>query len=613
MKFLLPITILSFFTLTFQVHAKTPQTHDAREFSSAQFRAAIFYEVLLGEIHLINDSDPTMGYSLLLDAAHKTKNTELFKRAVDVALEFRSGDAALSAAQAWQKAYPTSREANRYILQILVALNRLEDSLEPLKKELALTPDSTKPVTLMEIVPIYARATNLESATAVVREALTEILNNPTTGASAWVAIGRLELAANNRSAALEAAQNAYALASGSEDATFLALGLMEPDTPVAELWVKEFLHKYDSPEVRMAYAQTLIKAQRYQDATAQLQRITKASVKPPNDTPEIRTHINLAWLLLGTLQLENKQYELAQNSIQKFIDLSADPASTNVSANVNAPVDTIDSTAAPESFDANGVQTRLQVQAYLAMAQIAEQKKDYITAEKWLTRVTDPEHTVRIQIRRASLLAAQNKFPEALQILHDLPEDNAEEARQKLAIEIQFLRDNQKDEAAYDRLKQALTQNPKDPDLLYDFAMQAEIVGKPLEMEQTLSTLLSYQSDHFHAKNALGYAWAQRGVKLEQAKVLIQEALQAQPDSPHIRDSLGWVEFKLGHIATALDLLETTFKDLPDAEVAAHLGEVLWHADQPKRAQEIWTQGLKINPKNKILLETIQRLNPKP
>jgi tetratricopeptide (TPR) repeat protein len=100
--------------------------------------------------------------------------------------------------------------------------------------------------------------------------------------------------------------------------------------------------------------------------------------------------------------------------------------------------------------------------------------------------------------------------------------------------------------------------------------------------------------------------------VRLPEAKALIQKAVAFAPADPFIRDSLGWVEFRMGNQAEALRLLESAFKERPDAEIAAHLGEVLWSLGQRERAQAIWQEGLQLNPGNETLLDTIKRLRAK-
>ena len=129
--------------------------------------AELFYQLLLGELDA-GGTEPAAGYSLILDAARKTNDPALYQRAVDIAFQARSGDAALQAARAWKQAYPQSREANRYVLQILFALNRVVESVEPLKAEVALADPKDRNAVLAVIPRSYSRVSDKKLAADVV-------------------------------------------------------------------------------------------------------------------------------------------------------------------------------------------------------------------------------------------------------------------------------------------------------------------------------------------------------------------------------------------------------------------------------------------------------------
>jgi Flp pilus assembly protein TadD len=114
---------------------------------------------------------------------------------------------------------------------------------------------------------------------------------------------------------------------------------------------------------------------------------------------------------------------------------------------------------------------------------------------------------------------------------------------------------------------------------------------------------------EHAHAYNALGYSLADRGLRLEEAKALIQRALELTPGDPFITDSLGWVEFRLGNNDEALRLLQKAYATRPDAEIAAHLGEVLWAMGRQDEARRIWAEGRNRDAGNEVLRETLVRL----
>jgi predicted Zn-dependent protease len=537
--------------------------------------AQLFYELLVGEISARTGEAGT-GYSLMLDAARKTRDPELYQRAVEIAFQARAGDSALQAARAWREAFPQSREANRYVLQILVALNRVPESAEPLKTDLALTEAKDRSAAIAGLPRVYSRVSDKKAATAVVEGALAEYLQQPETGATAWTAVGRMRLAAEDNAGALEAVRRGQAINPQAEGPAVLALEMMDSKQPEAEQVFKRYLEGTPIPELRMGYARVLVDAQRYSEATQQLQAVT--AQRP--DYPE-------AWLVQASLQLQDNRDAAAEASFKRYIELSPSQRAED---------------------RRNGL-----AQAYLGLSRIAERRKDFALAGAWLDKIENPEDLVAAQQRRASLLARQGKLEEGRKLLRSLPERDAGDARLKLLAEVQLLRDNKQYKAAFDVLGQAVAQPPFDADLVYDQAMLAEKMGNLTEMERLLREVIKAKPDYHHAYNALGYSLAERNMRLPEAKELVQKALTFAPEDPFISDSLAWVEYRMGNKAEALRILDAAYKAKPDADIAAHLGEVLWSLGQRDRAHAIWKEGLLLNSDNDTLQETLKRLRVKP
>ena len=538
--------------------------------------AELFYQLLLGELNA-GGAEPGAGYSLILDAARKTNDPALYQRAVDIAFQSRSGDSALQAAQAWKQAQPQSREANRHVLQILVALNRVAESADVLKNHITLANPGDRAAALSGIPRLYARVSDKKLAASVVDQALAGYLSVPALGPAAWTSIGRMRLAAGDTSGALEAARRGQEINPLAEGPAFLALEMMDPKQPLAEPLVRRYIDGKPISELRMGYARALLDVQRYAEATQQLKVIT-------TERPEFAE----AWLVQGTLQVQDNQLAAAETSLKRYVELA-------------------------QSQPAGDERSRGMAQAYLSLSQIAEKRKDFAAAGAWLDRIENSQDLVAAQNRRASLLARQGKIEEARKLLRALPERNPADARTKLMAEVQLLRDNKQYKAAYDLLADAARRDPKDNELLYDQAMLAEKLGNNSDMERLLRQVIAAKPDYHHAYNALGYSLAERKIRLPEARQLIQKALDYAPGDPFISDSLGWVEFRMGNRAEALRILDTAYKARPDAEIAAHLGEVLWAIGQRDRAQAIWKEGLLLNSENETLLETLKRLRVKP
>jgi Flp pilus assembly protein TadD len=117
---------------------------------------------------------------------------------------------------------------------------------------------------------------------------------------------------------------------------------------------------------------------------------------------------------------------------------------------------------------------------------------------------------------------------------------------------------------------------------------------------------------DNPNAFNALGYSLADRGIRLDEARTLIGKALEMRPGDPFISDSMGWLEFRAGHVAEATRILREAYQSRPDPEIAAHLGEVLWTQGQQNEARQIWSEAAKLDAENDTLVETLKRLKIK-
>ncbi len=539
----------------------------------------LFFQLMLGELNVVG-GEPGAAYSIMLDAARKTRDPKLYERAIRVALQARSGEPALQAARAWKQALPESREANRYILQLLLGLNRIGETLEPLKSEIATSAAAERATSIAAVPAYFARLSDKKAATAIVEQALAQYLDSTQFGAAAWGAVGQMRQNGADSPGALEAAGKAQAADSSSDAAALIALPLIGAKLPQAEQIVRKYLQANISStatvDVRMDYARVLLDAQRYAEAAEQLRTVT--TDKP--DHPQ-------AWLVKGTLELQDKKIEAAEKSFKRHMEITQSGSSTE--------------------------SNRGLVQAYLSMSQIAEQRKDFAQAESWLKRIDNAEDMIIAQSRRAAILAKQGKLEDARKLLRNLPEKTPEDARQKVMAEVQLLRDNKQYKSAYELVAEKAKTSEGDHELLYDQAMLAEKLGRLDEMERLLRAIIAAKPDYQHAYNALGYSLAERKLRLPEARALILKALELAPNDPFITDSLGWVEFQSGNLPEALRILQGAFESKPDAEIAAHLGEVLWVIGKREQALTVWREGVALNAESETLVETLKRLRVKP
>ncbi len=555
--------------------------------ANSSLDAPLFYQLLIGELELRGGENGT-AYAVILDAARRTRDEALFRRAVDIALAARSGDQALAASRAWRTSRPESVDALRTQLQILVALGRLADTAEPARALINATAVAERGNTIAALPRFFARAGEPKAVAALVEEIVSPYMQAEATRVPARVAQGRAWLAAGDAERALTLLREANGLEPGAPGPVLLAMEMMR-NQPDAGRIVAEYMARADvEAPMRLAYVRSLTEAQRYAEAVAQLQQAVK---QQPTFAP--------AYLTLGALHVELRNAREAEAALTRYVEL--------VQGAGSAPAAAADDDGDDEPMQASP--ERGLVQAWLMLAQAAELRGDYGAAEAWLKRIEDPRRALEVQTRRASILARQGKLNEARDLIRQAPERTTDDGRAKLVAEVGVLREVKRWREAYDLLAGGLRRTPDDSDLIYEQAMMAEKLERLDEMERLLRRVIELKPTNAHAHNALGYSLADRRQRLPEARTLIQRALELAPGDPFITDSLGWVEFRMGNREEALRLLEGAWKARPDAEIGAHLGEVLWALGRKDEARRIWRESRGKDAANEVLRETLTRL----
>lgn len=561
----------------------------------------LFYQLLVGEMAL-NAGDAGSAYELMLDAARRTRDEGLFRRAVDIALRARAGEQALAASRAWRLARADSPDAARTQLQILLLLNRPEAVVEPLRALLSLTPAAERGDLISALPRLLQRAGEPRTVVGLMEEALKPYREAEATRVASRVALGRAWLQAREPERALALAREAQKLEVLAPGPALLGMEMMRSQ-PEAEALVRTYLAQDRAePPLRMAYVRQLMAAQRYPDAVAQLQTLVRQQ-------PELAP----PYLTLGALHLELKQVREGEAALQRYVQLVRPQVATQPARGAPggaAPAaETVISSTDPDDDDGPAGPEQGLVQAWLMLAQSAEQRGDFKAAEGYLGQIQDPQRALEVQTRRAAILARQGQVSQARELIRRLPEKSDEDARAKFTAEAGVMRDVKRWRDAYDVLALAVQRFSDDPDLLYEQAMMAEKLDRLPDMERLLRRVIELKPDNAHAYNALGYSLADRKLRLPEAKQLVQRALELLPGDPFITDSLGWVEFRLGNNEEALRLLRQAYATRPDTEIAAHLGEVLWALGQRDEARKVWREAKGRDSSNEVLRETLVRL----
>lgn len=248
--------------------------------------------------------------------------------------------------------------------------------------------------------------------------------------------------------------------------------------------------------------------------------------------------------------------------------------------------------------------------EAHLRLARIAEVEDDLETALHHYGE-TGGEYAIDAALRRALILGEKERIDEGVEELDHLLEQYPEEQARIAAIQGHLLRMAHRLEEALEAYSAGLRAAPEDRDLLYGRGLIRAETGDVDGAEADLRRVLEQAPDDPNTQNALGYTLADADRNLDEARSLIESALEQLPDNPAVLDSMGWILYRQGELEAALSYLERAFDKAPDAEIGAHLGEVLWELGRADEAREVWEQAREIDPDHPVLRRTLERYEP--
>jgi tetratricopeptide (TPR) repeat protein len=519
------------------------------------------YDMLLGEIAL-QRGDYALAAKTYLELAKQSRDPRVARRAVEVANQGKLTDLAIEASRTWLDIEPQSPAALQVLAALLISAKKVDEA-EPVIDRLLSAEGVSMDRGFLQLNRLLTGNPDKAANLRVVKSLAAKHANLP----EAHIAVAQAAAAANDDKAAIAAARRAGEMRPEWEvPAVLEAQILQKRSTSDAAKRLAQFVEKNPgSREGRLNYARALILDKKIAEARKQFEALLAAN---PKDT-------QLTYMV-GVTALQLKDYTVAEDSMKRLV-------------------------SNPEYRDPDG--------ARYILGQIAEEKKDWPQAIKWYDQIQEGEQAVPARLRTANAIAKQGKLDAARDYLHKVSDDFPGQEVQFTVAEAQLLRDANRNGEAYDLLDKALKEEPEQPELLYDFALTAEKLEKYDVLEANLRKLIEVRPEHAHAYNALGYSFAERNVRLKEARALIEKAVDLAPEDYFILDSLGWVQYREGNLKTAAETLRRAYNGRPDAEIGAHLGEVLWAMGDRNDANRVWNESLKTAPDNETLLKTIKRL----
>ena len=532
-----------------------------RVLPNQELSPAVLFKMLLAEIAL-QRGQINVAVQSLLEVARETRDPRIAQRATEVAWNARFIRVALETAEIWLAAEPASMQARQVIAALLVNQGRLAEAQPHLAQTLVADPQNVG-ANFLQLQTLLGRHPDKAAALRLTQDLAKPYPKLP----EAHYSIAQAAANAGENELALKEVRAALALRPEWEQAAlFQGQQLQRASNAEALAYYQGYLKRYPrAMDVRLNYARLLVTDQKFAEARGEFQ----ALLKEFPDNPDVS-------LAVGLLSLQLRDFDAAEAQLLRALE-----------TNYKDP-------------DA--------VRLYLGQAN--EERKRFDEALRWYGSVTGGEQYVPARSHYAAILAKQGKLAEARKSLQEAGQ-NAQQRVQFVQAEAQLLREANDYRGAFEVLGQALESNPGSPELLYDHAMAAEKIDRIDILESNLRQVIKLRPDHAHAHNALGYTLADRNIRLQEAYTLIEQALKLTPEDPFIMDSMGWVLYRMNQHDAALVFLKRAFELRADAEIAAHLGEVLWASGRAEEARKIWDGALKHSPANEVLLATVKKFSP--
>lgn len=523
-------------------------------------RAELMYQVLAAEVAGKRDQ-----LNVALDYYRKVavagNDPAVAERAAMLALLMKDNAAALELSQRWYILAHASDPSRQALALALLRNDRISEATEHLEAVRKAAADKDKQDGFATVASLLGQVDDKQTALKVMRHFSEHRPQSP----FAQYYHAMLAAAAGDRDQALAGLDRALVQNPKLVQAYLLRTRLLmdrgERDAALAGLAKAVAVLPRDR-NLRMSYARLLIDAGQLVQSRREFAILLNQN---PKDTDSLYA--------LGLLAAETRQFDLAESY---FLDLIKR-------------------------------KTRL-ADAYFELGRVEEQRGNYAKANDWYSRVSGDDRYLTAQLRKGAVLAKAGETVTLTQHFEALRRDQPQNSITLYLAEAEALREAERHQEAFDTLDRALALHPDDKELLYARALIAEKLNRLDVLERDLRVIIAADPKNGQALNALGYTLSDRTDRYQEALGYIEKALALLPDDAAVLDSMGWVQYRLGDNAKALEYLRRAHHANPDAEIAAHLSEVLWVAGQREEAKRIWREAQSKNPKNALLRKLQER-----
>jgi len=477
------------------------------------------------------------------EAAKKVPDAWVAERAARIALYLKDDQRAREAVSLWLQRSPDSPKAHKIALLLALKQGDTEAAVKHLTRLLKLTREEDRAQVLLDILRFMDKQVAKDVSLQVMERVSQRFADSP----EVLYAYAMLALRQGETEQALAQVTRALTLRPDWPKLRLMQTQLLTQlgETEKARQILMELVAKQpENLQLRLLLAQLLLKQGKFDEAEQQLQRILE---RQPDHPDALYAH--------ALLNIQKKNDKVAEKDLEKLLK-----------------------------------QPKWRSEAYYYLGRIALRRGALRKALEWFGKIKEGELLFDGQVNAVAVLAKLGRIKEALDKIEDLQTRFPEHKFQLYILHAEILSDAKRYQEAFAVLTEALGEFPDHPDLLYARALVAEKMGQPEQSIADLRAAVAKKPEDPNLLNALGYTLLINGVSLDEAKNLLEKAVRLKPDDPAVLDSYGWLWYKLGDSQKALGYLKKAFAQNKDAEIAYHLGEVLWSLGRKREARRIWS-----------------------
>ena len=540
-------------------HTSAGKRTTGSDLPKEELSSAMLFQVLLGEIAGQRGRLDVSGASYL-EAARQTNDPRIAERALKISIYAKHQEPAYQAARRWVELAPENLEARQALAALALRMGKDEEAVEQFEYILEHNRNDQDPYQSMLV--LLAREPDKKRALGV----MDDMVKLRPEDAQAHFAYARLAVHAENWALAESEVERSLQLKPDWISALILRaqVQLKQDKGDLARAQMEAALSRNPKDtELRIAYARLLVDLDDYVEARAQYREILK---QQPDNGKVVYS--------LALLAMEAGQLDEAGKLLNQQLALDYQPQ-----------------------------------QAYYYLGAIAEEQGDDKQALNWYQKIEEGDNWVEVQIRMAAIQARSGNVDAARQRLRQIRMKQPQQTQRLFLVEGELLTGAGRYADAFKLYSHYLDSQPDDIEILYARSLVAEQINRIDVAESDLLKVLKQDPDNTRALNALGYTLADRTDRYEEALGYVQQAYKQTPDDPAVIDSMGWVLYKLKRLPEARSKLQKAYDMTGDAEIAAHLGEVMWAMGDRETATSLWNKARKDEPDNKVLKETMLRL----